>query len=164
MTIGQIEKKSDSLEIWTYSIGNFFNLNAEKIIEKKYPFKVKAIAGDVITEHLSDSIENHNNEVWNYLDLKGYSSLKEKYKLDLNAEIGRIKKAVEISQMNKIVYKLYSDLEKLNLQNYTELDKINDNNYNFKVYSFDLKNLDKEQILEMKFTVELKSGKTRITE
>jgi len=45
LTSAQIEKRADTLEILTlFSIGNFVNQNAERIVEKKWPFKIKGIA------------------------------------------------------------------------------------------------------------------------
>ena len=79
LTLAQIEKKNDTLEVWTlFSIGNFVNQNAGKIIEKEWPFKVKGIAGDSFIESLIDSVEIHNNKIWNYLDSNGYSNSKKK--------------------------------------------------------------------------------------
>ena len=164
LTNAQIERKSDTLEIWTFSIGNFIQLNAEKIIEKKYPFKIIGVAGDVITENLIDSVNTRNNKIWNYLDSNGYSNSKKTFETDLNSESNRIKTAIAISQSNEIVSELYSDLRKRNLQNYTELNKINDDIYEFIIYSFDLKNIDKEQVFELKFTSDLKNKKIEIAE
>lgn len=165
LTLAQIEKKSDTLEIWTlFSIGNFVNHNAEKIIEKEWPFKIKGIAGDSFIEGLIDSVEIHNNKIWNFLDSNGYSDSRKKFELDLLAEIIRIKKAVKISQSNKTVSKLYERLRRNELQNYTELKKENNDNYEFTIYSFDLKNIDKKQVFEMKFTSDLKSKQVKIIE
>ena len=165
LTLAQIEKKNDTLEIWTlFSIGNFVNQNAEKIIEKEWPFKVKGIAGDSFVEGLIDSVEIHNNKIWNYLDTNGYSNSKKKFESDLLAEIIRIKKAVEISQSNKTVSELYTKLRKRKLQNYTELKKENNTKYEFTVFSFDLKNLERVQDFEFKFISDLKKEKTKIIE
>ncbi|MCL7765452.1 hypothetical protein MPF19_18700 [Polaribacter sp. Z014] len=165
LTLAQIEKKNDTLEIWTlFSIGNFVNQNAEKIIEKEWPFKVKGIAGDSFVEGLIDSVEIHNNKIWNYLDTNGYSNSKKKFESDLLAEIIRIKKAVEISQSNKTVSELYTKLRKRKLQNYTELKKENNTKYEFTVFSFDLKNLERKQDFEFKFISDLKKEKTKIIE
>jgi hypothetical protein len=164
LTNAQIERKSDNLEIWTFSIGNFIQLNAEKIIEKKYPFKIVGVAGDAITEELIDSVKIHNRKIWNYLDSNGYSISKTTFESDLESEISRIKLAIAISQSNEIISKLLSDLSERNLQNYTELNKINDEIYEFRIYSFDLKNIDKEQLFEMKFTSDLKHNKIDIAE
>tara|TARA_R110002051_G_scaffold65517_1_gene118759 strand:- start:196 stop:735 length:540 start_codon:yes stop_codon:yes gene_type:complete len=165
LTLAQIEKKNDTLEIWTlFSIGNFVNQNAEKIIEKEWPFKVKGIAGDSFVEGLIDSVEIHNNKIWNYLDSNGYSNSKEKFESDLLAEIIRIKKAVEISQSNKTVAELYAKLKKRNLQNYTELKKVNNTKYEFTIFSFDLKNIEKVQDFELKLISDLKKEKIKIVE
>ncbi|WP_417888205.1 hypothetical protein [Zunongwangia sp.] len=165
LTLAQIEKKNDTLEIWTlFSIGNFVNQNAEKIIEKEWPFKVKGIAGDSFVEGLIDSVEIHNNKIWNYLDSNGYSNSKKKFESDLLAEIIRIKKAVEISQSNKTVAELYAKLRKRNLQNYTELKKVNNTKYEFTIFSFDLKNIEKEQEFEFKLIFDLKKEKIKIIE
>ena len=61
LTSAQVEKKSDTLEIWTlFSIGNFVNQNAERIVEKKWPFKIKVIAGDAFPLDLIDSVAYRN--------------------------------------------------------------------------------------------------------
>ena len=165
LTLAQIEEKPDSLEIWTlFSIGNFVNHNAEKIIEKEWPFKIKGIAGDSFTENLIDSVEIHNNKIWSYLDSNGYSNSKKKFESDILAEITRIKNAVKISQSSKTVSKLYEKLRKKGLQNYTELKKENNNKYEFTIYSFDLKSIDKEQVFEMRFTSHLKNKQVKIIE
>ncbi|MBC8884132.1 hypothetical protein H9X57_14540 [Flavobacterium piscinae] len=95
------QKQKDSLEIWTYSIGNFVNLNAEKIIERKFPFKIKAVSGDVLSEESIESIEKHNSKVWNYIDSLGYNNIKEEYNLELKAEINRIKKQLRFQNQIK---------------------------------------------------------------
>ena len=165
LTLAQIEKKNDTLEVWTlFSIGNFVNQNAEKIIEKEWPFKIKGIAGDSFIESLIDSVEIHNNKIWNYLDSNGYSNSKKKFEADLLAEIIRIKKALEISQSNRKVSELYAKLRKRKLQDYTELKKENNTKYEFTVFSFDLKNIEKEQNFEFKFTSDLKKEKIKIIE
>ncbi len=113
LTSAQIEKKSDTLEIWTlFSIGNFVNQNAERIVEKKWPFKIKGIAGDAFLEDLIDSLEIHNNKVWKYLDENGYSDSKEKFEKDLLAEIKRIKKAINISNSDRKVIALFDKWRK----------------------------------------------------
>jgi hypothetical protein len=163
LTGAQIDKKSDTLEIWTlFSIGNFVNQNAERIVEKEWPFKIKGVAGDSFLEELIDSVEIHNKRIWTSLDSNGYTDSKKKFESDLLSEVKRIKKAVEISLENKIISELYSNLRKIKLQNYTELYKINDNYYEFKVYSFDLENIEKEQVFECKFDTDLKTQKAKI--
>ncbi|SDS67373.1 hypothetical protein SAMN04487764_2771 [Gillisia sp. Hel1_33_143] len=163
LTFAQIDKSNDSLEIWTvFSTGNFINQNAEKIVEKNWPFKIKGIAGDTFSENLIDSLEVHNNNIWNHLDSNGFSNSKEKFESDLLEEIEQIKKAVEISQSDKIVSDLYERLRERNLQNYTELSKKNQYKYVFKVYSFDLDNLESEQVFELKFITDLKKKQTTI--
>ena len=165
LSFAQIDKISDTLEIWTvFSTGNFANENAEKIVEKNWPFKIKGIAGDTFSEDIIDSIDVHNKRIWNYLDSIGYSNSKEKFESDLLEEIRQIKKAVEISNSHKKVSDLYKNLRKKNLQNYTELIKKDQYKYEFIVYSFDLDNLDKEESFELKFLTDLKKGKTTIIE
>lgn len=156
LTLAQVDKKSDSLEIWNlFSIGNFINQNAEKIIEKEWPFKIKGIAGDSFTEDLIDSVEVHNNKIWNYLDSNGYFDSKKKFESDLLTEIIQIKKAVEISNTEKKVTDLFKKWRKKKRQNYTELNKINDKKYEFILYSFDINDLDKGQTFETKFIVDI---------
>lgn len=156
LSLAQVEKKTDSLEIWTlFSFGNFINQNAEKIIQKEWPFKIKGIAGDSFPEDLIDSVEVHNNKIWNYLDSIGYSDSKKKFESDLLAEIIQIKKAVEISKTDKKVAQLFKKWRKNKRQNYTELNKINDAKYEFILYSFDINDLDKGQTFEKKFIVDL---------
>ena len=164
LTLAQIENKNDTLEIWTFSIGNFINLNAEKIVSKEYPFEIKAVAGDVLTENLIDSVEIHNRNVWNYLDSNVFSISRKRFESDLLDESNRIKKAVEISQSNKTVSELYAKLRKRNLQNYTELKKVNNTKYEFTIFSFNLENIEKEQEFELKFISDLKKEKIKIIE
>ena len=160
LTFAQVEKKTDSLEIWTlFSIGNFINQNAEKIIEKEWPFKIKGIAGDSFPEDLIDSVEIHNDKIWNYLDSNGYFDSRKKFESDLLAEIIKIKKAVEISNTDKKVAELFEKWRKNKRQNYTELNKINDKKYEFILYSFDVNDLDKGQTFETKFIVDLTKEK-----
>ena len=165
LTLAQIEKKNDTLEVWTlFSIGNFVNQNAEKIIEKEWPFKIKGIAGDSFIESLIDSVEIHNNKIWNYLDSNGYPNSKKKFESDLLAEIIRIKKVVNISNSNKKVISLFDKWRKNGRHNYTELNKLNDFKYEFLLYSFDVKDLDKGQTFELKYIVDLKKEKVKIIE
>lgn len=160
LSLAQVEKKTDSLEIWTlFSFGNFINQNAEKIVQKDWPFKIKGIAGDSFPEDLIDSVEVHNNKIWNYLDSIGYSDSKKKFESDLLAEIIQIKKAVEISKTDKKIAQLFEKWRKNKRQNYTELKKINDTKYEFILYSFDTNDLDKGQTFETKFIVDLTKEK-----
>ena len=155
----------DTLEVWTvYSAGSFTNKNAERIVEKDWPFTLKTVGGDIFDEYLMDSLEIHNNRIWAYLDSNGYTDSKDKFQTDLLSEINRIKKAQETAESNKSVYDLLTRLQKNNRLNYTELIKIDDENYEFSVYSFDPENLDEKQILEMVFTVELRNEKVVIVE
>jgi hypothetical protein len=62
------------------------------------------------------------------------------------------------------VSELYAKLRKRKLQDYTELKKENNTKYEFTVFSFDLKNIEKEQNFEFKFTSDLKKEKTKIIE
>ncbi|RXR34779.1 hypothetical protein EQG68_02395 [Flavobacterium piscinae] len=156
------QKQKDSLEIWTYSIGNFVNLNAEKIIERKFPFKIKAVSGDVLSEESIESIEKHNSKVWNYIDSLGYNNIKEEYNLELKAEINRIKKAIEISKSNKRITKLYLKLKDQNLGNFIKLSKKDNNIYNFKVYSFDLNKIENNENLILDFSIDIKKNKIYI--
>lgn len=163
MASAQIEKKIDTLEIWTlFSIGNFVNQNAERIVEKKWPFKIKGIAGDAFPEDLIDSLELHNQPIWQYLDANGYSDSKKKFEADLVAEIKRIKKAVEISNSDKKVVALFEKWRKNERQNYTELNKLNDEKYEFLLYSYDMNDLDKGQDFELKYIVDLNKEKIKI--
>ncbi len=163
LSFGQIDKISDTLEVWTlFSTGNFINQNAEKIVQKDWPFKIKGVAGDAIPEGLIDSVEIHNKRVWNYLDSIGYSNSKENFESDLLEEIKRIKKAVEITHSNKAVTELFDNLHKKNLHRYDELNKINKDKYEFKIYSYDLDNLEKDEVFEMKIITDLKSEKAII--
>lgn len=157
-----IQKQNDTLEIWTCSIGNFVSLNAEKFIEDKYPFKIKAVAGDVLSHELIETIDNHNNQVWSYLYSIGYNGIKEDYNSELKAEINRIQKAIEISKSHKKINKLYLKLKKQNLEEHTKLVKTNDNNYSFRVYSFNLDKIETNEILEMEFVVDPINNKIKI--
>ena len=163
LTFAQIEKKNDTLEIWTlFSIGNFVNQNAERIVEKNWPFKIKGIAGDTFVEDLIDSVEIHNNRVWTYLDANGYSDSKKKFETDLLTEIKRIKKAVDISNSDKKVVSLFEKWRKNGQQNYTELNKLSDEKYEFSLYSFDVNDLDKVQTFELKYLVDLDKEKIKV--
>ncbi len=165
LSFGQVDKAPDTLEVWTvFSTGNFVNQNAEKIVAKNWPFRIKGIAGDAISEGIIDSLQLHNNRVWNYLDANGYNNSKEEFESELLQENNRIKKAVEISNSDKNVSELYAKLRKSGLQNYTELSKINNTRYEFTVYSYDLNHLEKDQVFEMKFITDLENGKTGIIE
>ena len=165
LTLAQNEQKSDSLEVWTlFSIGNFANQNAERIVEKNWPFKIKGIAGDLFVEELIDSVETHNNRIWSYLDSNGYSDSKKKFEADLLAEIRRIKKAVDISNSDKVVYELFEKSRKSKRQNYTKLNKLSDENYEFAIYSFDINNLGKGETFEMKFITDLSNKKIKVIE
>lgn len=163
LTLAQIEKEADTLEIWTlFSIGNFVNQNAERIVEKEWPFKIKGVAGDVFMEGMIDSVEVHNNRIWNHLDANGYIKSKEKFETDLVAEIGRIKKAVKISNTDKNISILFEKWRKSERQNYAELSKLSDEKYEFVLYSFDLNNLDKKENFELKYIADLKKEKIQI--
>lgn len=165
LSFGQVDKTPDTLEVWTaFSTGNFINQNAEIIVAKNWPFRIKGISGDAISEGTIDSLEIHNNRVWKYLDTNGYANAKQKFESDLLEEINRIKKAVEISNSDKTVSDLYTNLQKSGLQNFTELSKINNSQYEFTVYSFNLNDLEKDQVFEMKFITDLEDGKTTILE
>ena len=165
LTSAQIEKKIDTLEIWTlFSIGNFINQNAERIVEKNWPFKIKGIAGDTFAEFEIDSVEIHNNKVWAYLNANGYSDSKRKFESEFLAERKRIKKVVDISNSNKKVISLFDKWRKNGRHNYTELNKLNDFKYEFLLYSFDVKDLDKGQTFELKYIVDLKKEKVKIIE
>ncbi|TDU33723.1 hypothetical protein BXY82_3019 [Gelidibacter sediminis] len=154
LSLGQVEKTSDTLEIWTvFSIGNFINQNAEKIIEKNWPFKIKGIAGDAFSEELIDDIQMHNEKVWNYLDSNGYSDSKKTFETDLLSEIKRIKNAVEISNSNPEIADLLITLKNNKRQNHTELTKINVHTYQFKLYSFEVDKPENGEKLEKIFRV-----------
>lgn len=163
LALSQIENKSDSLEIWTlFSIGNFVNHNTEKILEKEWPFKIKGIAGDSFAEELIDSVEIHNNKIWDFLNSNGYSDSKKKFESDYIAEAGRINEALNLLNKNKILSELFQSLRKNKRQIYTELKKINDIKYEFTLYSFDQENTGKGQIFEKKFFVDLNEQKIEI--
>ena len=165
VTAAQIEKNTDTLEIWTlFSIGNFVNQNAERIIEKKWPFKIKGIAGDVFQEELMDSVESHNNKIWNYLDANGYAKSRKQFETDLLTEIKQIKKAVYISDANEKVRALFDTWGQNGRQNHTKLNKLSDLKYEFLLYSFDLTDLNKVETLELKYIVDLDQEQITIIE
>jgi hypothetical protein len=110
------------------------------------------------------SVESQNNRVWNYLDSNGYTNSKEKFESDLLEEIKRIKKAVEITNSHKAVSDLFFNLREKNLHRYEELNKLNNNEYQFKIYSYDLNNLEEDAVLELKILTDLKSENSRIVE
>lgn len=156
LTLAQIEKKSDTLEVWTmFSVGNFVKQNAERIIEKEWPFKIKGVAGDAFAEKLADSVEAHNQRIWNYLDSNGYSNSKKKFLKDLIVEIKKINQAIYISNSNSTISELFEKWRKNNRNNYTELNKLSDVKYEFVLYSFDIDNLDKDQTFKLRFIVDL---------
>lgn len=165
LTLAQTEQKTDTLEIWTlFSIGNFVNSNAERIVEQKWPFRIKGIAGDTFPEDMIDAVETHNNQVWSYLDANGHTDSQKKFEADLLAEIRRIQNAVEISNSDKNIIQLFEKWRKSKRQNYTKLHKLSDEKYEFLLYSFDVNDLDKEQILELKYIVDMDKGKIKIME
>ncbi len=158
--VPQMEKKTDTLEVWTlFSTGNFVNENAERIVAKNWPFKIKGIAGNVFTEDLIDSVEIHNNKIWKYLDSNGYSGSREKFESDMRAEITRIKKAVEMADSEPMVADLLGTLREKKRQNYTELKKLTNEKYQFTLYSFDPNDLDKGQTFEMTFIADVNTHK-----
>jgi hypothetical protein len=87
LTYGQVETKVDSLEIWTvFTTGDFINENAHKIASKKWPFKTVSKAGDSFSDELMDSVEIHNNQIWDYLDANGYFNSEQNYNSDFQEE------------------------------------------------------------------------------
>ena len=160
LSVAQTVKETDTLEVWTlYSSGNFVNENAERIVAKNWPFRIKGIAGDVFTEEVADSVEIHNSNIWKYLDSNGYSDAKKKFESDMRAEITRIKKAVEMADSEPMVDDLLRKLREKKRQNYTELKKLSPEKYEFTLYSFDVSDLDKGQSFEMKFIADLSTSK-----
>lgn len=165
LTFAQIENRIDTLEIWTLnSIGNFVNKNAERIVEKNWPFKIKGIAGDVFFDFEFDSVQRHNDEVWALLDKHGYTNSKKKFESDFFAEKKRIKKVVDISNMNEKIISIFNKLKKNGRQNYVKLNKLNDFKYEILLYSFNIMHLDKEETFEQKYIVDLKNEKIQIIE
>jgi hypothetical protein len=160
LSVAQTVKETDTLEVWTlYSSGNFVNENAERIVAKNWPFRIKGIAGDVFTEEVADSVEIHNSNIWKHLDSNGYSDAKKKFESDMRAEITRIKKAVEMADSEPMVDDLLRKLREKKRQNYTELKKLSPEKYEFTLYSFDVSDLDKGQSFEMKFIADLSTSK-----
>lgn len=165
LTSAQIEHKADTLEIWTLcSVGNFVNQNTERIVEKKWPFKIKGIAGDVFPEELIDFIESHNNTVWSYLDANGYAEPRKHFETDLLSEIKRIKQAVAISNSDKKVKALLDTWRQNGRHNYTKLNKLSDVKYEFLLYSFDMNDLNKEETFELKYIVDLDKEQITVIE
>jgi hypothetical protein len=155
-----MEKSTDTLEIWTlFSKGNFVNLNAERIVEKKWPFKIKGIAGDVFPEELMDSVDIHNKRVWNYLDAHGYVNSQKEFETELVSEIKRIKKAVDIANADKRVKALIEKWRKDERLNYTELNKLSDVKYEFLLFSFEIDGLPTEHRFELKYIADLDTVK-----
>ena len=162
-TTAQIENKVDSLEILTlFSVGNFVNQNAERIVEKNWPFTIKGIAGDVFPEEWIDSVEACNSKIWKYLDANGYFNSKRKFETELLSEIKRIKKAVDLSDSDKKVISLLNKLRTNGRLNFTELNKLSDVKYEFLLYSFDINDLDKGHIFELKYIADLDKEKIKI--
>jgi hypothetical protein len=158
--VAQMEKKTDTLEVWTlFSTGNFVNENAERIVAKNWPFRIKGIAGDVFTEEVANSVEIHNSNIWKHLDSNGYSDAKKKFESDMRAEIKQIKKAVEMADSEPMVNDLLRKLREKKRQNYTELKKLTNEKYQFTLYSFDLNDLDKGQTFEMIFIADVNTHK-----
>jgi len=159
LSFAQTVKEADTLEVWTlFSSGNFVNENAERIVAKKWPFKIKGIAGDVFTEEVADSVEIHNSSIWKYLESNGYSDAKKKFESDMRLEITQIKKAVEMADSEPMVAELLGTLREKKRQNYTELKKLSPEKYEFTLYSFDVSDLDKGQSFEMKFIADLSTS------
>ncbi|MGV6844555.1 MAG: hypothetical protein ACWA42_00325 [Lutibacter sp.] len=163
LAFSQTVKEKDTLELWTmFSIGNFVNENAHRIVSEKWPFKTKSMTGDVIWKKLTDSIENHNKAIWKYLDHNGFENSEKKYQSEFNSERNRIQKAVDLSFNHPKIIKLYEKLRVENRVNYTKLRKINNSNYEFTIFSFKISEINKSEKLEFKIIINLNKNKIRI--
>ena len=164
-TFSQTENTNEKLEIWTmFSTGNIINENAHKFASEKWPFSTKSLTGCTGTEQEIDSIENHNQKIWEYLDNNGYVNSKKLYQQDFQIENNRIKKAIDLSKQNSDISNLYENIRKLKLENYTKITKINDKEYKFTVFSYSLENLNKPEKVELTFIAEIERNKITIME
>lgn len=158
-----ISQEKNSLELWTYTIGNFVSENAHKIVSENRPFTTKAMAGDVLIAHVIDSIEQHNNQIWIILEERGNIDSKNKYFEEVHAEEIKIKKAIDLINNNQKAIRIFNRLKKKNLQIYTQLFKIKDSIYMFDIYSYSIPNIDKSEKFEIKLVVDIESNKTLST-
>ena len=146
----QETNSNKTLELWTiFTIGDFVNENAHKIVSESWPFKTKSVAGDIIPEGLIDSVRNHNKRIWDKLDSMGIKNAEEKYYSELYEERTRIEKAIDILMKSQIVIALFKELRVNQCLNYTKLIKMESTKYQFDIYSFDLNGLDKPEQFEI---------------
>jgi hypothetical protein len=156
----QTQQKTDSLEIWTlFTIGDFVNDNAYKIASENWPFKYVSVAGDIFTEEFADSINNHNEKLWEALIKKGYSNPEENFYEQYKSERNRIESAEKIVINDSIFKQLDRRLIAENRMNYTRLRKESDTVYVFEIFSFDLKDQSSGDRFEMRLIVDLNMKK-----
>ncbi|RZS90563.1 hypothetical protein [Aquimarina brevivitae] len=165
LTVSQTAVDNDTLEIWTvFSTGNFVRQHAERIVAQKWPFSIKGVAGDVVSDELMDTVTLHNQRIWKYLDLNGYVDSKNQFEMDMGQEVQRIQKAVDIADAHPKVKKLLDKWRKSGRQPYTELKKLSLVSYEFFLYSFDLNHLEEEQKLELQYRVNYDTEEIIFTE
>lgn len=155
LAASQVDQKSDTLEIWTYGLGNFINENAHIITSKKWPFEAISKAGCVMIEDEINEIENHNQAVWHYLDTNGFENSEKQYHSEFKSEYERIKEAVDLLNQHSKIIQLHKRLRRKRYTNYTNLNKTGAYNYEFEIYSFDPYDIVKPEKFEISLTVDI---------
>lgn len=163
VTSAQHAEKIDSLKLWTiFTSGHFINTHAYEIASKNWPFTIESVAGCVISDELIDSIKRHNKLIWQFLDKNGYSNSEDQFYKEFNGEREKIEKAVDIFNANPDVVKSYDRLRLKNLTDYTQLEKVDSYKYRFTIYSFDLKEMEKEMEFQLIVLTNIKTETTRV--
>lgn len=152
----QSELKKDSLELWI--IGSFANQSAHQIVSKKWPFTTKLKAGDVIDDCLVAAIEQHNKIIWDYLESKGFKNPRNNYCLEVKIERGKIQKAVDLIDKNNKILILHEELRKKERLMNTQIEKINETEYLFRIFSFDLSDIEFSEALEIEFIINIETN------
>lgn len=96
----------DKNTILTYGLGSYQRQNAERIIAPKWGIKFVQVAGCVVTQAITDSIDVHNKVVYRNMEKKYGKDWKKQFDDEINEEIRRENIVREtVKQISFIIHK-----------------------------------------------------------
>jgi len=158
----QQQNKTDTLEFWTlYTSGDFINENAHRFTVKSWPFIYVSKAGDAFDDELAEEVIRHNDQLWKVLTQNGYKDPEKDYYAEYEKERTRIEIAQKLIVNDSRFQQLNERLKTAQRMNYIQLSKNSNKLYVFEIYSFDLSDLSKDQLFELRLAANIYTGKVK---
>src|SRR5690554_3985757 len=152
-----LSQEKDTMNLMTYTLGNFVSENAHKIVAENWPFSVNAVAGDLIDEYIVREIECNNNQLWESLSASGLNNPEATYLEEVRVEEVNIQKALNLLEISPEIKVVNKKIREQKRSSWTLLTKISNTEYQFEIFSFKISEMEVREKFEIALIVDIRT-------